>query len=113
MVRDGVMSSSHKDIPVLIDFCTVVTSVSLSFIFFHIQLLYVLSVRFCLIIIIIIIIITSTCVLSNSGLSNATSKRPKFVEKRGNYCRDTAKTRIRTPLKSDIYFRFVTETIVD
>jgi len=25
------------------------------------------------------------CVLSNSGLSNATSKRPKFVEKRGNY----------------------------
>ena len=56
---------------------------------------------------------TSTCVLSNLGLSNATSKRPKFVEKRGNYCRDTAKTGIRTPLKSDIYFRFVTETIVD
>ena len=25
------------------------------------------------------------CVLSNSGLSNATSKRPKFVEKRGNH----------------------------
>jgi len=51
------------------------------------------------------------CVLSNAGLSNATSKRPKFVEKRGNYCRDTAKFGIRTPLKSDIYFRFVTETI--
>ena len=57
--------------------------------------------------------ITSTCVLSNSCLSNATSKRPKFVEKRGNYCRDTAKTGIRTPLKSDTYFRFVTGTIVD
>jgi len=42
-----------------------------------------------------------------------TLKRPKFVEKRGNCCRDTAKTGIRTPLKSDIYFRFVTETIVD
>ena len=53
------------------------------------------------------------CVLSNSGLSNATSKRPKVVEKRGNYSRDTAKTGIRTPPKSDIYFRFVKETIVD
>ena len=53
------------------------------------------------------------CVLLNSGLSNATLKRPKFVEKRGNHCRDTAKIGIRTPLKSDIYFRFVTETIVD
>ena len=53
------------------------------------------------------------CVLSNSGLSNATSKRPKFLEKRGNYCRDTAKIGIRTPLKSDIYFRFVIETIVE
>jgi len=56
---------------------------------------------------------TSTCVLSNSGLSNATSKRPKFVEKCGNYCRDIAKIGIRTFLKSDIYFRFFTETIVD
>ena len=53
------------------------------------------------------------CVLSNSGLSNATSKQPKFVEKRGKYCRDTAKIGIRTALKSDIYFPFVTETIVD
>ena len=58
--------------------------------------------------------ITSTVFfLSISGLSNATSKRPKFVEKRGNYSRDTAKIGIRTPLKSDIYFRFVIETIVD
>jgi len=53
------------------------------------------------------------CVLSNSGLSNATSKLSKFVEKRGNYCRDTAKIEISTPLKSDIYFWFVIETIVD
>ena len=53
------------------------------------------------------------CVLSNSGLSNATLKRPKFAEKRGNYSRDTAKIGIRTPLKLDNYFRFVTETIVD
>jgi len=52
-------------------------------------------------------------VLSNSGLSNATSKRPKFVEKRGNYSRDTAKIGIRTPLKSDTYFRFFTETVDD
>jgi len=52
-------------------------------------------------------------VLSKSCLSNATSKRPKFVEKRGNYSRYTAKIEIRTPLKSDIYFQFVTETIVD
>jgi len=37
----------------------------------------------------------------------------KFVEKRGNYSRNTAKIGICTPLKSDIYFRFVTETIVD
>jgi len=37
----------------------------------------------------------------------------KFVEKRDNYSRDTAKIVIRTPLKSNIYFRFVTETIVD
>jgi len=57
--------------------------------------------------------LTSSCVLSNSGLSYATSKRPKFVEKRGNYCRDTAKIGIRTALKSDTYFPFVTETIVD
>jgi len=61
----------------------------------------------------VIIITTSTCVLSNSGPSNATSKRPKFVEKRGNYCRDTAKIGICTALKSDIYFLFVTGTIVD
>ena len=54
-----------------------------------------------------------SCVLSNSGLSNAASKRLKFVEKRGNYSRDTAKIGIRTPLKSDIYFRFVIETIID
>ena len=53
------------------------------------------------------------CVLSNSGLSNATSKRPKFVVKRGNYSRDTAKNGIRTPLKSDTYSRFVTKTMVD
>jgi len=31
---------------------------------------------------------------------------------RGNYSRDTAKIGIRTPVKSEIYFRFVTETIV-
>ena len=53
------------------------------------------------------------CVLLNSDLSNATSKRPIFVEKRGNYCHDTAKIGICTPLKSDIYFRYVTETMVD
>jgi len=44
------------------------------------------------------------CVLSNLVLSDATSKRPKFVEKCGNYSRDTVKIGIRTPLKSDIYF---------
>jgi len=37
----------------------------------------------------------------------------KIRRKRGNYCRDTAKIRICTPLKWDIYFRYVTETIVD
>jgi len=61
----------------------------------------------------IIYFIKHCCVLSNSRLSNATSKQLKLVEKRGNYSHDTAKIGIRTPLKSDIYFRFVTETIVD
>jgi len=36
------------------------------------------------------------CVLSNSGLSNATSKLPKLVKKCSNYGRDTAKIGIRT-----------------
>ena len=33
----------------------------------------------------------------------------QHVEKRGNYCRDTSKNGIRTALKSDIYFPFVTD----
>jgi len=42
------------------------------------------------------------------NLETAKSRR-----KRGNYSRDTAKNLIRTPLKLDNYFRFVTETTVD
>jgi len=45
---------------------------------------------------VIVFIYKHCCVLSNSGLSNATSKWSKFVEKRGNYCRNTAKIGIRT-----------------
>jgi len=33
----------------------------------------------------------------------------KIRIKRGNYCRETVKIGIRTPLKSYIYFRFVTK----
>jgi len=46
--------------------------------------------------------ITSTCVLSNSGLSNATSKRPKLAFFRGKYVhhnRKAAKIRFCTSLK--------------
>ena len=52
------------------------------------------------------------CVLSNSGLSNATSKRQNWHSSVGKYVhhnRKTAKIRFCTPLKSVIYFRFVSK----
>jgi len=44
---------------------------------------------------------------------NIETAKIRTKTKRGNCSRDTAKIKICTPLKSDIYFRFVTETIVD